>query len=41
VGSLSVPAAVFVSDPLVRVVQPVRVRVTIVTAKNGAGGSAP
>ena len=41
VGSLAVPAAVFVNDPLVRVVQPQRVRVVITTAKNGPGGSAP
>ena len=41
VGSLTVPAAVFVNDPLVRVVQPVRVLVTITTAKSAAGGNTP
>lgn len=41
VGTLTVPAAVFVNDPLVRVVQPLRVRVTITTARNGAGGGGP
>lgn len=41
VGSLTVPAAVLVEDPLVRVVQPLRVRVTVTTARNRTGGGAP